>query len=140
MRSRDAKAVHEFLLVFDKGEDLQPSLLAFARENGIVAASFYAIGALREATIAYWNAFTLAYEEVPVNEQVEVVSMTGNLAPSTEGTKMHAHVVLGKRSGEAVAGHFVRGIAFPTLEVFLTERDVAIERKRDPATGLWLLE
>ena len=139
MRVREAAAVREFLLIFDKGEDLQPALLSFAKENRVAAASFYAIGALREGAIAYWNAATQVYEEIAVGEQVEVVSMTGNLAPSVEGTKMHAHVVLGKRDGSAVAGHFLRGIVFPTLEVFLAAREVRVERKKDPATGLWLL-
>ena len=139
MRSLEAKAGREFLLILDKDDDLQPALLAFAKENRVAAASFYAIGAFRSATIAYWNASTKVYEEIPVNEQVEVVSMTGNLAPSVEGTKMHAHVVLGRRDGSTVAGHFLRGIVFPTLEVFFTERRTGVERKKDPATGLWLL-
>lgn len=140
MRSREAKAVREFLLILDKDDDLQPALLAFAKENRVGAASFYGIGALSGATIAYWNRDRQVYEEIAVNEQVEVVSMTGNLAPSADGTKMHAHIVLGKRDGSAVAGHFLRGTVFPTLEVFLTEREVRVERKKDPATGLWLLD
>lgn len=140
MRSRQAKAAREFLLIFDPGDDVQSALLSFAKENRVGAASFYAIGALRQGAVAYWNASTKVYEEIAVAEQVEVVSMTGNLAPSVEGTKMHAHVVLGKRDGSAVAGHFLRGIVYPTLEVFLTEREVRVERKKDPATGLWLLD
>ena len=139
MRSRDAKAVREFLLIFDPDDDVQPALLRFAKDNRIAAASFHAIGALSDATIAYWNRDRQVYEEIAVNEQVEVVSMTGNLAPSVDGTKIHAHIVLGKRDGSTVAGHFLRGIVFPTLEVFLTEREVRVERKKDPATGLWLL-
>src|SRR5512142_258513 len=122
MRSREAKSVREFLLICDKGEDLQPALLSFAREHGIAAASLSAIGALREATIAYWHPVRQVYEEIAVNEQVEVVSMTGNLTPSADGTKLHAHIVLGKRDGSTVAGHFVRGIVFPTPAAFLTAR------------------
>lgn len=140
MRNRKANSAREFLLILDKDEDLQPALLAFVRENRIGAASFYAIGAFRHAAIAYWNAVTQVYEEIAFDEQVEVVSLIGNLAPSLEGTKMHAHVVLGKRDGSTVAGHFLRAIVFPTLEVFLTERAVRVERKKDPATGLWLLD
>lgn len=140
MRWREAKTVREFLLICDKDEDLQPALLSFAKDNRVAAASFYAIGALRNATIAYWHPVRQLYEEIAVNEQVEVVSMTGNLAPSVDGTKMHAHIILGKRDGSTVAGHFLRGTVYPTLEVFLTAREVRVERKNDPETGLWLLD
>ncbi|HEX9161341.1 MAG TPA: PPC domain-containing DNA-binding protein [Thermoanaerobaculia bacterium] len=140
MRATAANVTREYLLVFDKGDDVGPTLLDFAKRDDIGAASFHAIGALRDATIAYWNPTTLRYEEIPVAEQVEVVSMTGNLAPSVDGTKMHAHIVLGRRDGSTIAGHFVRGIVFPTLEVFLTAREMSVQRAKDDATGLWLLQ
>jgi uncharacterized protein len=139
VRPFDARRVRDLLLVFDKGDDFAPVLLDFAKRNAIGAASFHAIGAFRDAAIAYWNAETKKYEEIPIAEQVEVVSMTGNITPSSEDLKLHAHVVLGKRDGSAVAGHFVRGIVYPTIEVFLTVRDTNVQRKKDPDTGLWLL-
>ncbi len=140
MRKLEAKRAREFLLILDKGDDVGSTLLDFAKRNAIGAASFFSIGALREATIAYWNAETNKYEDIPVREQVEVVSMIGNITPSAQDLKLHAHILLGKRDGSTVAGHFRRGIAYPTLEVFLTARDAKVQRAKDEATGLWLLE
>lgn len=136
MRSSNARGGREFLLIGDKGDEVPSVLLDFARRNGIRAASFNAIGAFERATIAYWNRQTNEYEEIAVDEQVEVVSMTGNLFID----RLHAHVVLGKRDGSTIGGHFVRAVVFPTLEIFLTERETNVERKKDEATGLWLLE
>ena len=139
MRKIDAKSVRELLLVFDKGDDFGPALLEFAKRNAIGAASFQAIGRLREATIAFWNAETKKYEEIPLREHVEVVSLIGNIIPSAEDLKLHAHAVLGKRDGSTVGGHFVRGVVDPTVELFLSVRDTPAQRKKDPETGLWLI-
>ena len=136
MRSSNARGGREFLLICDKGDHFPSVLLDFARTNGVKAASFNAIGAFERATIAYWNRETRQYEEIAVDEQVEVVSMTGNLF----GDRLHAHTVLGKRDGATIAGHFVRAVVFPTLEIFLTERETTIQRKKDPDTDLWLLD
>jgi uncharacterized protein len=127
------------VLVFDKGDDFAPVLLHYAKRSAIGAATFHAIGAFRDATIAYWNAETKKYEDIAVAEQVEVVSMTGNITPSSEDFKFHAHVLLGKRDGSTVAGHFVRGIVYPTMEVYLTAWETSVQRKKDADTGLWLL-
>ena len=140
MRHVASPSARELLLIFDKLDDFGPTLLEFAKRNAVAAASFHAIGAMREATIAFWNPETNSYENIAIREQVEVASMMGSLAPSADGIKMHAHIVLGKRDGSAMAGHFVRGVVFPTLEVFLTVRDAKVLRSKDKETGLWLLE
>ena len=139
MRSVDARATAEFLLIFDQGDDVSSTLLDFTKRSAIPGGSFTAIGALSDATIAYWNKESKQYENIAVEEQVEVVSMIGNIAQSSDGPKLHAHIVLGKRDGSTVAGHFVRGVVFPTLEVFLTARELSAVRKKDPETDLWLL-
>ena len=136
MRSSNACGGREFLLICDKGDAFPSVLLDFARQNTVHAASFNAIGAFERATIAYWNRETKQYEEIDMDEQVEVVSMTGNVFAD----RLHAHTVLGKRDGSTIAGHFVRATVFPTLEIFLTERETAVQRKKDEATGLWLLD
>jgi uncharacterized protein len=139
MRTANAPSAREFLLIGDPGDELPSAILEFTRNMGVAAASFNAIGAFHRATIAYWNVQTKQYEEIAIDEQVEVVAMTGNILPSSEGPKLHAHVTLGKRGGATVGGHFVRGVVYPTLEIFLTERETTVHRKKDEATGLWLL-
>ena len=136
MRSSNARGGREFLLICDKGDAFPSVLLDFARQNRIAAGSFHAIGAFERAAIAYWNRDTKEYEEIAVDEQVEVVSMTGNVFAD----RLHAHVVLGKRDGSTIAGHFVRAVVYPTLEIFLTERETSVQRKKDEETGLWLLD
>ena len=71
-----------------------------------------------------------------MREQVEVLSLIGDIAAG----KVHAHVVLGKRSGAACGGHLLAARVRPTLEVILTESPGHLQRKHDPATGLSLIK
>jgi len=130
----------DFLLVLDPGDDVVASLISFARQNGITGGSFQGIGALERATIAYWNRETKAYEEIAVDEQVEVLSIAGSLATSGNEIKVHAHVTLGRRDGGTIGGHLLRATVFPTLEIFITDQGARLARKKDPATGLMLLD
>ena len=128
------------VLVFDIGDEVAEGLTAFATEHGLTGASLTAIGALREATLGYWNWETKQYERIEIGEQVEVVSLSGNIAAGPGGEpKLHAHVVLAKRDGSAHGGHLLRGIVRPTLEVVLTELPAELHRRTDQATGLALL-
>ena len=124
-----------FILVFDKEDDVLGTLRAFAEEHGVRGASFVALGAFRSATVAYWNPATKEYEHIAVDEQVEVLSLAGNI-----GSKIHAHVTLARRDGSAIGGHLIAATVFPTLEMTVTVYDEAIERGTDEETGLSLIK
>lgn len=138
-RLHDTGDAQSFAVVFDTGDDPTDGLLAFAREHEISAARLSAIGAFRRATLGFFSTESNEYEEIPVEEQTEVLSMTGNLALHEGQPKLHAHVVLGRRSGEALGGHLLDATVRPTLEVMLTETPATLHRKIDDATGLPLL-
>ena len=106
----------------------------------IEGGSFSGIGAFQQATLAYWNRETKKYEPIEVNEQVEVLTISGSIARSGKEPKIHAHAVLGRRSGSTIAGHVLKGTVLPTLELFIVDYGKRLTRSRDPATGLWLLD
>jgi uncharacterized protein len=124
-----------FAVIFDTGEDPVAGLTRFAEEHNLSASSFTAIGAFSEATLGYFDWEKKDYERIPVGEQTEVLSLIGDIA----GKKVHAHVVLGKRSGAACGGHLLAARVRPTLEVILTESPGHLQRKHDPASGLSLI-
>lgn len=135
----DTGGVRTFAVVFDAGGDPTAGLLAFAREHEISAARLSALGAFREATLAFFNVETNEYEEIPVEQQTEVLNLTGNLALSGGQPKLHAHAVLGRRDGSTVGGHLLEATVRPTLEVMLVETPATLRREIDEATGLPLL-
>jgi predicted DNA-binding protein with PD1-like motif len=130
-----------YVLVFETGEEVASGLLDFAKRQRMHAARFTAIGALQKLTLGYFDWERKQYEKIPVEEQVEVLSLAGNLVTSPDGPKLHAHIVVGKRDGTAHGGHLIDGLVRPTLEVMLVEaRSQRIERRHDDATGLALIK
>ena len=128
-----------FAVVFDTGDDPADGLRAFAEEHDISAAHLTGLGAFREATLGFYVPETQAYEEIPVRDQVEVLSLTGNVARYDGAPKLHAHAVLGRRGGGTVGGHLLEAAVRPTLEVMLTEMPATLQREMDDASGLPLL-
>ncbi|HVT44330.1 MAG TPA: DUF296 domain-containing protein [Thermoanaerobaculia bacterium] len=129
-----------FFLVFDRGDEVLGTLGRFAREQRVQGGHFAAIGALSSAVVAYWNPESREYEKIAVGEQVEVLALIGDVAIEGEETKVHAHIVLGKRDGSTIGGHLLKGTVYPTLEMHFVDAGIALERTKDPETKLSLIE
>jgi uncharacterized protein len=129
-----------FALVFDTGDEAMAGLSQFAREQRLAAAQFTAIGAFSRAVLAYFDWDTKQYQRIPVDEQVEVLALTGDVSEEADGTpKVHAHAVLGRWDSTTRGGHLMEGHVRPTLEVVLTESPAHLRRRHDPASGLSLI-
>jgi predicted DNA-binding protein with PD1-like motif len=129
-----------FAVIFDTGDEVASGLAEFARANNLSAAQFTAIGAFRDVTLGYFNWEKKDYKRIPLHEQVEVLSLLGDVALDEQGgPKVHAHVVLGRSDGSACGGHLLEAHVRPTLEVILTESPAHLHRRHDPESGLALI-
>jgi predicted DNA-binding protein with PD1-like motif len=136
----DKNGLKTFALVFDKGENVKQPLLDFASANALGGAQLAAIGAFSEVTLGFFDRQKKSYQEIPVNEQVEVLSFSGNIVEKDGKPMLHAHVVVGKADGTAHGGHFLEGRVWPTLEMIVSEMPVHLHRKHDGGTGLALID
>ena len=142
MRSKllvDANGEKSWVIVFETGEEAAAGLLSFARGEKITAAHFTAIGAFSRAVLGYFDWQTKQYSRIPVEEQVEVVTLMGDIALEGDQPKVHAHAALAKRGGVTVGGHLLEGHVRPTLEVVLTQSPAHLERKFDADSGIALI-
>lgn len=126
-------------LVFETGDEPISLLTEFAAAKKIRGARITGIGGFSEVTLAYFNLQSKEYERIPIREQVEVMSLLGNLGRFEGKPKVHVHAVVGKRDGSAHGGHLLEARVRPTLELFIVESPVELRRQKDPATGLPLL-
>lgn len=129
-----------FALILDSGEEAVAALQRFAEEQGLAASRFTAIGAFMKVTLGYFDWERKDYLQIPVEEQVEVLSLIGDIASQDGRPKIHAHVVLGRRDGSTCGGHLLAGSVRPTLEVILTDAPAHLRRALDPASGLALIK
>jgi predicted DNA-binding protein with PD1-like motif len=136
----DRDGERAFAVVFETGDSELDGLLDFARAQRITGASFTAIGAFQKATLGFFDPERKEYLEIPVEEQVEVLALTGNIGLHDEEPKVHAHVVLGTRDGAARGGHLLAATVRPTLEVIVEESRHTLRRRIDDATGLPLID
>jgi predicted DNA-binding protein with PD1-like motif len=126
-------------IIFDTGEEPVSQLTRFAEKHDITAARFTAIGAFSDVVVGYFDWDRKDYLRIPIHEQVEVLSLVGDIAVADGKPKLHAHVVLGKRDGSAHGGHLLEARVRPTLEVLLTESPAWLRRRHDAETGLALI-
>jgi uncharacterized protein len=138
------QVIHEgaqktWALVLEKGDEAVAALTAFARDHDLAAAHFTAIGAFSDVTLGYFDREQKDYRKIPISEQVEVLSLLGDVALDNEQPKLHAHVVVGKSDGTAHGGHLLSAHVWPTLEVILTESPSHLRRRTDRESGLALI-
>ena len=136
----DENGLKTFALVFDKDEEAEASLLRFVAENGLRGAQVTAIGAFSEVTLGFFDREKKSYQEIPIKEQVEVLSLVGNIVEKDGKPMLHAHVVIGKPDGTAHGGHFLNGLVWPTLEMIVSEMPARLRRVKDEETGLPLID
>jgi predicted DNA-binding protein with PD1-like motif len=129
-----------FALILETGDEVVATLERFAAEQCLTASRFTAIGAFMSATLGYFDWQTKAYEKTPLEEQVEVLSLVGDIALADGKPKLHAHVVLGRRDTTTRGGHLLEARVRPTLEVLLTDAPRHLRRRFDAASGLALID
>ena len=135
----DATGPRTWVLIFDKGDEPVAGLTAFAKAQKLGAAHFTAIGAFSDVTLGYFDRAKRDYKKIPLHEQVEVLSLLGDVALDKGEPKVHAHVVVGRADGEARGGHLLEAHVWPTLEVVLVESPRHLRKRHDPETGLALI-
>ena len=128
------------LLVFEAGDEVMSTLTQYACERQIGAATFQAIGAFSGAVLGYFDWTTKEYRRIPIEEQVEVTSLLGDIALDGDTPTVHAHIVLGHADGRASAGHLLQGCVRPTLELVLEAVPAHLRKRHDPESGLALID
>jgi len=116
-----------FILVFETGDELS-------------AASFKAVGALSSLRLGWFSWESKKYEpSITLDEQVELLSLIGDVALKDGKPVVHAHAVIGKTDGAAHGGHLLEAHIRPTCEVILTESPIHLQKQIDPQSGLALI-
>lgn len=125
-----------FAVIFDAGDEVMAGLLAVSKEHNLGASHLTAIGAFSDVVLGYFERELKRYKEIPVDEQVEVLALIGDIALDDGEPRVHAHVVVGKSDGAAWGGQLMRAHVWPTLEVIIVESPLHLQRRTDPETGL----
>ena len=129
-----------YQLRIESGEEVASTLRAFLVANSVGFAQMTGLGAVSSASIAYLRAERREYENHTLDEQMEVVSLIGNVALKDEEPFLHIHVTLARSDLSVVGGHFLEATVNPLLEIWLAPEDATVNRVFDESCGLYLLD
>jgi predicted DNA-binding protein with PD1-like motif len=136
----ESGGVKQYAIVLAKGDEVMSGLTDFARRNKVTSANFTAIGAFSHATVAWFDDSKKEFKLNPINEQVELTSMIGNITLVNGQPAVHTHVSVASSDGTARGGHVINAFVLPTLELFMTVYPTALHKERNAATGLMLID
>jgi predicted DNA-binding protein with PD1-like motif len=129
-----------YVVIFHKGDEALSGLTDFAMQHDVQDAHFTAIGAVSGATLAWLDVPKRIYHRIAVAEQVEVLSLIGDVAAFNGKPVVHMHAVLGRKDGSTIGGHVFELEANPTLEVFVTVESTPLKKRPDDASGMKLID
>ena len=139
MTHGEFKSARTYLVRLPHGADLIEAIETECRNRGVQMAGIMAIGAVRRATIAYYDMDEKEYRQRTFDEPLEISSLIGNTSLRDGKLMLHAHATFSRENGELVGGH----LASPT-EIFATELRIDVldgkhlKRELDDVTGLTL--
>src|SRR5690348_11145488 len=92
----NSNGLRTFSVVLATGDEVMSTLQRFAAEQRLGASQFSAIGAFSDVVVAFFDWTAKQYRRRPIGEQVEVLSLLGDVTLDGDGRTVHAHVVVGK--------------------------------------------
>ncbi|MBV8702802.1 MAG: DNA-binding protein, partial [Acetobacteraceae bacterium] len=74
-----------YVLVLERGDEAVSSIEGFAQQRGLAAAQLTGLGAFSDVVLGFFDWEKREYRKIPVNEQVEVVWLVGDIALGPDG-------------------------------------------------------
>ncbi len=122
-----------------RGADLYDGLTDYARRHDIRAASLTFLGAVRRASLRYYDQEERRYVDFAIDEHLEVVAGVGNISLLDGAPFLHAHAAFADADGRAFGGHLNSGTEVFALEATIWQLSgKAPVRAPDDCTGLTL--
>lgn len=122
----------------NKGDELIKGLTDVLKENKITSGIVSGIGAVSQARIGFFNAQTKKYEEITLNDNLEIVSLNGNVSMKDGEIFAHMHVVFSGKDFKAFGGHLFDAVVYAFEFNVLPLEGAPYARKYDDDTGLFI--
>ncbi len=129
-----------FVIRLEMGDDILAVLRRFAEARKIGAGAFEGIGSLNKAKLGHYDFKTKRYTYEVFEDDLEIITLTGNISTLDKTAVPHAHVTLGRRDFTVVGGHLDEGSSANMVEIVLEKLPGRLAKKRNEQVGLNLLQ
>lgn len=120
--------------------EISKALTEFCNDQHVMAGSIIGIGAVKEATLRFFNPVTKTFKDKTFSEQMEISNLTGNIAQKDGKLYLHLHITLGRSDYSAVAGHLLTAVINGAGEFAITKYNGIVPRYYDQNIGLNLYQ
>lgn len=117
--SYQTKQVH--MLRVETGSDLLGAIEEFVESQEINTAWLSYLGAVKRASLRYYDQDKQEYGDFQIDEPLEVLVGTGNVSLLDGRPFVHTHAVFSDEDGKAFGGHVNQGCEVWALEVKIEE-------------------
>jgi uncharacterized protein len=138
--SENSNGEKTYTVIFAKGDEILSGLKEFAEREKLTAGYFTAIGALQSARFVWFDPLHKAYRDIPIEQQVELISLIGDVGLVNGAPQIHAHGAVGLPDGGVRGGHLLEAIAWPTVELFFAACPTTRFKPHDDETDLFLFD
>ncbi len=114
-----------YVLNIERGEEFLSSLRAFLEKEKINAGYFTGLGAAGELELAYYNLSTKKFERHTIKEDVEILSLVGNVAMLKDETIIHTTARSAKKISQylaATSSHFIYQVRVKFISLNFLEK------------------
>ncbi len=125
-----------FMVRVDKDEEIVASMVEFARRMDVRGAAVTGLGGVRDVRLAYFDTERKEYLPRDYAEDLELVSLVGNLGRFEGAPFLHAHVVLSDREFRCFGGHLMHAHVAVTVEIAVRVGSATIHRVENPDLGI----
>jgi hypothetical protein len=119
------------------GKNLLLAIQEFCEHQEIALGILSVIGALKRAELGFYQQEKKEYSKLIYDQELEIVSCTGNISVRDGKPMVHAHICLADSAGNSFGGHLLQGSIIFAAELVITELSgELLVRGYDELTGL----
>jgi hypothetical protein len=131
---------NKYIVRLNVGEEIVESVKKFAQEQNIKFGTVTGIGAVNKAKIGLFNTETKEYQSTILEEDMEIISLAGNITEMNGEPYIHLHIALANSEHNVKAGHLNMAVISATGEIIIEAIDGYVDREFDDDIGLNLLK
>lgn len=120
-----SKTSRTFKVTMRKGDEIASGLTEFAEKNHLTDSHLTGIGALNHVVLGWYDPEKRAYKKNVIDEEVELVSLTGNVAIENGKPFVHMHAVVAYKDGTTRGGHLLEALVAVEFQGFVIDSDLA---------------
>ena len=125
-----------YVISVDNHQEIAAALQDFCEKQGVKLGLAIGIGAVREATLRFFNPATKKYVDRTFKEQMEIANLTGNVSEKDGKVYLHLHATFGRADYTTIGGHLMTATVNGACEIEVQKLDGHIGRVLSEEIGL----